>query len=124
MLSWLASAAYRQADHWAFPRLHLWPDAGQYISNAPLWPDLQTRLSVKAMAGGRHRVHQGSPHGTGRVAWVALEPHKFLCRPYAERQQLLERYEALQTGAGGELFDMFSLPERYAEHWLVQPVPR
>jgi hypothetical protein len=119
MFNWLESGAYREAEHWAFPRQHLWPDPEHYVTNPPLWPDLQTRLSVKAMAGGRHRVHEGSPYGTGRVADVAIEHHKFLARPLAEREQLLEHYETLQPGAGGQQFDVFSVPERYIDHGLV-----
>jgi hypothetical protein len=118
MLAWLAAGAYLEAEHWTFPRMHLWPDREHYILNPPLWPDLQTRLSVKAMAGNRHQIHEGSPYGTGNVAAVAIEHHKFLVRPLAEREQLLEHYETLQPGAGGDQFGLFSVPERYADRGL------
>lgn len=114
LIDWLERRAYREADHWAFPRMHLWGDEQHYILNPPLWPDLQTRLSVKAMAGGRDRIHVGSPHGTGRVADCAIEHHKFLVRDLPEREALLAKYEALQPGAGAN-FGPFSVPERYGQ---------
>lgn len=113
MQRWLAAGAYRQHDHWAFPRMHLWPDAKHYIVNDPLYPDLQTRLSVKAKAGGRRRIHVGSPFGTGTVAPVEIEHHKFLVRERAERERLVETYDRVLPGAG-EHFKVFSVPEQFA----------
>lgn len=114
MLEWLRAGYYRDADHWAFPRRNLWPDAQHFITNPPLWPDLQTRLSVKAKASGRAAVHAGSPFGTGRIApdRCVIDHHKFLERDRDEREQLVRSYEAIQPGAGSE-FVMFSLPELY-----------
>lgn len=113
MFKWLSEGRYREADHWAFPRMHLWPDPKHYIVSEPLWPDLQTRLSVKAKAAGRTAVHQGSPFGTGRVAGVAIQHWKFLLRDLAEREALVEHYESLQPGAGSDHFARFSVPERF-----------
>jgi hypothetical protein len=104
MRDWLSDGEYRKADHWAFPRLHLYPDADHYVTTAPLYPDVQTRLSLKRFSGGRARV--------GTVAPVAIEHHKFLCRPLEDRRRLVERYEALQSGAGAD-FRVFSLPEDF-----------
>lgn len=108
MERWLASGAYRESDHWAFPRAHLYPSACSYITSGELWPDLQTRLSVKERSGGRYQVHAGSPHGTGRRAPCVLEHHKFLCRGVAERTDLVGRYERMGAGAHHRVF---SLPE-------------
>lgn len=84
MYGWLLERSYEQHDHWAFPRANLWPDENQRldgnVNGAVLWPDLQTRLSVKAKSGGRTRIHQGSPHGRGEVAPVVIEHHKLLVR--------------------------------------------
>jgi hypothetical protein len=127
LFRWLERGGYLEHDHWAFPRMHLWPDAEHYVTSPPLWPDLQTRLSVKALAGQRRRIHEGSPFGTGRLAeGIAIEHHKFLVRPLAEREALLDHYEALQPGAGGQQFDAFSLPERYESYFLegIETVPR
>lgn len=107
---WLADREYLGSDHWAFPRLNLYPDETTYVANHGLYPDLQTRCSVKAKSGGRARVHQGSPFGIGEIAPVAIEHHKFLCRPFFEREQLVDRYEKLQPGAGTR-FVAYSLPE-------------
>lgn len=107
---WLAAREFLADDHWAFPRLNLWPGEDSYITSHGLYPDLQTRLSTKAKSGGRHRIHAGSPFGTGRVAPCAIEHHKFLRRSFDERERLLDRYEALQPGAGRD-FVAFSIPE-------------
>lgn len=119
---WLKACEYRQADHWAFPRHHLWPDCEHYIENAPLWPDLQTRLSVKAKAGGRRAIHAGSPHGTGRVAPVAIEHHKFLVRSREEREAIAAKYERLQSGSGSGHYRAFSVPEEFEDLLVCQPV--
>ena len=112
MLGWLAPGNYREHDHWAFPRLNLWPDSHHYITNPPLYPDLQTRLSVREKSGGRRGVHDGSPHGTGALAPVAIEHHKFLVRTRRERERLLDRYDRVRPGAGSR-YAMFSVPELY-----------
>lgn len=112
MVDWLAADAYEAADHWAFPRLNLWGDEDHYITTPPLYPDLQTRLSVKTKSGGRHQIHAGSPHGTGEIAPCAIEHHKFLVRPLAERQALAREYELIAPGAGvGSHYSAFSTPE-------------
>lgn len=108
MLAWLSTGAYRAHDHWAFPRLNLWPDAGHFVASHALWPDYQTRLSVKAKSGGRLRVHDGSPFGTGELAQCPIEHHKFLVRSESERREILARY-AERGGAHG--FSQFSVPE-------------
>lgn len=110
MISWLASGAYRASDHWKFPRAHLWRDESTFIAAHPLWPDHQTRLSVKEKAGGRTTVHAGSPFGGGRLAPCYIEHHKFLIRSREEREEISARYEKLQPGAGTH-FRSFSVPE-------------
>ena len=74
---------------------------------------------MKAKAGGRNRVHAGSPFGTGRRAPCAIEHHKFLVRPRDEREALLGRYEQIQPGAG-KGFAMFSVPELYADDLVCE----
>ena len=121
LLEWLRAGKYLTADHWAFPRRNLWPDAQRYIANPPLWPDLQTRLSVKAKAGGRAGVHDGSPHGTGEVCPHPIDHHKFVARTRVERELLVQHYEHLKPGAGTE-YMMFSLPELYEDEIDIRPV--
>jgi hypothetical protein len=112
LLTWLENEHYLAADHWAFPRANLWGDEGSVLVNPPLWPDLQTRLSVKAKAGGRHGVHDGSPFGTGRVAPAAIEHHKYLVKSRAEREAQARGYDALRPGAGTAAhFRPFMVPE-------------
>lgn len=118
---WLASGEYQNADHWAFKRRNLWPDSAHHISNPPLWPDLQTRLSVKAKSGERHEIHAGSPYGTGTVAPVPIDHHKFLVRTREEREALVQRYDNLTPGAGSQ-YAMFSVPERYEELLKCKPI--
>lgn len=120
MARWLEDRSYRADDHWAFPRMHLWPDGRHYITNPPLWPDLQTRLSVQAKAGGRTVIHAGSPYGTGQVAEVAIEHHKFLVRDRAEREALLAEYEAIMPGANA--WAPFSVPEMFAAQLQTREV--
>lgn len=122
MVEWLKAGEYRRADHWAFPRRHLYPTAEFYLTSPQLYPDLQTRLSLKQFAGGRTRIHEGSPHGTGQVAPVAIDHHKFLVRSLEERQALVERYEALQPNAGMD-FRVFSVPEDFEGSLSWERVP-
>jgi hypothetical protein len=100
MVMWLRSDAYLDADHWAFPRANLWGDADSVLVNPPLWPDLQTRLSIKPKAGGRHGVHDGSPFGTGRIAPAVIEHHKYLIKSREVREAQARGYDALRPGAG------------------------
>lgn len=118
MVEWLASGQFREADNWCFPRAHLWGAERKVIMDAPLWPDLQTRLAVKAKSGGRSRVHEGSPFGSGRVAPVAFEHHKFLVRSVEERQRLLDEYAEMWPAAANDHYRAFSLPEpRNVQKW-------
>lgn len=112
MVDWLHARRYETARHWCFPRAHLYPHVGSYITSPPLWPDLQTRLSTNRLAGSRRRVHAPSPHGTGQHAPVAIEHHKFIVRPEHERLALLDKYEQLQPGAGAG-WRVFSHPESF-----------
>jgi hypothetical protein len=112
MYRWLLASSWHEADHWAFPRLNLWPDDDHYIRSDPLFPDLQTRLSTKAKSGGRTEIHQGSPFGTGRLAPCAIEHHKFLVRSEEERRALVLHYDAVRDGAGRGFAD-FSVPEDF-----------
>ncbi len=122
MIDWLAERSYEQHDHWAFPRFNLYPDADTYIVSHNLYPDLQTRLSVKRKAGGRNRIHVGSPFGTGAIAHVHIEHHKFLVRTLEERYAILEQRELMQPGAGLH-FTEFSIPEKLDQQ-LVCTVSR
>lgn len=110
MGDWLASGHWIEFDHWAFPRANLYPDETSFIASEPLWPDLQTRLSVKGKAGGRAGVHAGSPHGTGRIAPCVLEHHKLLARSYEDRLRIANGYETL---GAAPYYRVFSLPEDF-----------
>lgn len=120
-IAWLNAGHFQGEEHWAFPRRNLWPDRQHFIANKPLWPDLQTRLSVKAKSASRPAIHSGSPFGTGKVAPVPIDHHKFLVRPREEREALVQRYDNIAAGAGSQ-YVMFSLPERYEEQLKCRPV--
>ncbi len=111
MRDWLEDRAWAEHDHWAFPRLNLWPNDHTHITSHGLYPDLQTRLSSKEKSGGRPTIHQGSPFGTGSVAPCALEHWKFLVKTLEERRELAARYEQVAAGAGGGHYLPFSVPE-------------
>lgn len=121
-LNWLRIKEYEKlgSDVYAFPRVHLWGDTHHYIDNPPLYPDVQTRLTTKDKAGGRKTVHAGSPHGTGKIIWRALEHHKFLVRNQTEREEIARRYESIQPGAGTGHYGAFSLPEKYFSELSVK----
>lgn len=109
---WLSDGGYREREHWAFPRLHLYPSKDFYITTPPLYPDYQTRLSLKQYSGNRTVIHEGSPYGTGEIGPAGIVHHKFIARPLAERRAVLTRYEQIRPGAGAD-FRMFSVPEDY-----------
>jgi hypothetical protein len=107
---WLTQRLWTGVDLWKFPRLNLYGDSAHALKVSPLWPDHQTRLSSKAKAGGRVRIHDGSPFGGGELAPVALAHHKFLCKTLEERREISTNYERLQPGAGKDML-VFSVPE-------------
>jgi len=117
MVDWLRRAEYLASGHWKFPRVHLWRNDQTCLLNPPLWPDHQTRMSMKHMAGGRTTVHAGSPHGGGTEAPVAIEHHKFIVKTEEERYEIAKRYDMFQQGYGTGGMLPFQLPERvWAEH--------
>jgi predicted O-methyltransferase YrrM len=112
MAQWLADGSYRAADHWKFSRAHLWPDETRHITSLPLWPDHQTRLSRRELAGGRRSIHAGSPYGGGQLAPVTIEHHKFLVRDEAQRRAIAARYDRILPGAGTSPgMQAFQLPD-------------
>lgn len=116
MVEWLRRGLFLNDTHWKFPRMHLWPDTQHYIAEGQLWPDHQTRLSLRIKAGGRTTIHAGSPFGGGTNAGVALEHHKFLVRSRAEREETARRWHGTGMTA-------FSLPEDVFENPRVLQVP-
>ena len=104
MVTWLRSRKYEAADHWKFPRMHLWGDAESVLMAAPLFPDHQTRLSVVTKAGGRPSLHAQSPFGDGELAPVAIEHHKFLVKSRMERERTAAKWHQADM-------KVFSLPE-------------
>lgn len=112
MVRWLAGEAYLEADNWKFARAHLWPTERSFVVDPPLWPDHQTRLAIRAKAGGRSEIHAGSPHGGGELAPVILEHWKFLVRPVTERRALVAARDAIAPGAGTS-FAAFNVPEDF-----------
>jgi hypothetical protein len=110
MIRWLQHGSYENANHWKFPRIHLWGDTHHALVTRELWPDHQTRLSSKRFASGRSDIHSGSPHGGGLEAPCAIEHHKFLVRSLEERRAIVERYDRIQPGAGS-CFRAFNCPE-------------
>ena len=112
MFKWLVAGGYRSADHWKFPRAHLWGSEGHFLFTPPLWPDWQTRLSIKAKSGHRRTVHAGSPYGGGEECPHYIEHHKFLVKDRAERERIAGVYDRFTPGYGtGAGMLPFSLPE-------------
>lgn len=85
MVRWLTSKAYQRAGHWSFARPHFWPDAKTVVLEPGYFPDVQTRLSDRAHAGGRSRVHAGSPFGGGEPAPCCIEHFALIAKTREER---------------------------------------
>lgn len=111
MIRWLAAKDYLKSDHWKFPRIHFWRNVRSVLLTPHLYPDFQTRLSVRAKASGRRTVHAGSPFGGGTEAPVAIEHYKFIVKTYEERRQIALGYDAFHPGFGTGSMLPFSLPE-------------
>jgi hypothetical protein len=111
MATWLKLRKYEHAEHWKFNRLHLWNDERHCLRTPQLWPDVQTRLSIKSKSGGRTSIHTGSPFGGGDIAHVSIEHHKFLVKTFEERKAIAARYDAVQPGTGTGGMMAFNLPE-------------
>jgi hypothetical protein len=115
MMAWLEARKYESSDHWKFPRVHIWEETGAPdilgLTNPPLWPDHQTRLSVKEKSGGRFGVHAGSPYGGGTVAPVCFEHYKFAVKSFDERKAIASRYDRYAAGYGSGGMLAFNLPE-------------
>lgn len=111
MVAWLAMREYAVGDHWKFPRMHLWPNDQSALMTPQLFPDHQTRLSVRAKAGGRRTPHAMSPFGGGALAPAAIFHYKFLARTRAERARQAAVYDAYRPGYGTGGMLAFSLPE-------------
>ncbi len=104
MIEWLQSRKWEADDHWKFPRMHLWGDEEAVLITPQLFPDHQTRLSVRDKAGNRPYPHAPSPYGGGTEAPVAIEHHKFLVRSRLEREKTATKWHQ------GDM-RVFSLPE-------------
>lgn len=110
MEAWLKEKTYLLRDHWCFPRFHLYPDPQHAVVTPPYFPDWQTRLSLKAMSGGRPNVHEPSPYGVGTVATVGIEHYELLVKTQAERAALAKKY-----------YDILGLPCTWEEAMGSQP---
>jgi len=110
MLEWLDAGHYAKGEHWKFPRVHLWGDRKTALVTPHLWPDSQTRLSLKNLSGSRRSIHSGSPFGGGDDCPAPIEHHKFLVKSLEERRAIVERYDGIASGAGTH-FRPFSVPE-------------
>lgn len=112
LFDWLTAHEYASFDNWKFPRAHLWQSDNRFIVNPPLWPDMQTRLSVRSKSGHRTGVHAGSPYGGGKLAPCAIIHHKFLVKSIESRRSIASTYDMFHVGYGtGPSMLPFSMPE-------------
>lgn len=119
MIQWLWSGAWTREPAWAFATAGLWGDAQTLLVNPELWPQYHTRLTIKARAAGRSRIHAPDPLGRGAIAPVVLEHHKFVCKPVATRLAIRARYNAIRAGAGKACH---SIPEVHYDELLLAPL--
>lgn len=110
LLNWLLSKEYLLSDNWKFARCHLYPNIDHYITNPPLYPDHQTRLSIREKSGNRPHIHAGSPFGGGQLCPYPILHHKFIVKSIESRQNIINRYNTVQSGMGTS-FAHFSTPE-------------
>ena len=123
MEKWLEDQAYVAAPHWKFPRAHVSTDSSRHaIVNPPLWPDHQTRLSLKEKSGGRRTVHAGSPYGGGKEAPVLIEHWKFRVKDASERRRIAEVYDSVTPGYGTGGMKAFNLPEEVFTDFVLRPI--
>lgn len=115
MLRWLETKQYEQGDHWSFPRVHLWKDPHTMIMEEYYWPDLQTRCSTRAKAGGRSEIHAGSPFGAGTIARVSIEHYVYLVKTYEERIAIAANYHRIRAGADGGPFRASGIEDEHPE---------
>lgn len=110
LATWIVSGRWQDAMNWQFRRAWLWPDERHCIGSAPHWPDWQTRLSVRQMAGGRTHAHAGSPYGPGSMCVIgAIKHHKLLFWSMPERRALVDWYNKVAPGSLAAL-ERFYLP--------------
>lgn len=105
LVDWLKQEQYRSHDHWRFPRPHLWQDEYHYLTSPYLYPDYQTRLSVRDKSGGRVGLHALSPYGSGVLAPYPIYHHRFLVRNREQRKEIARKYELIEKGEIGSNFD-------------------
>lgn len=110
LVEWLKTKEYESAAQWWFPRAHLWGNDRTVLTNFPLWPDQQTRLTTRDLVV-REAIHAGSAGGRGAQGDGVIEHHKFLVRSHAERLALANHYEGIRRGAGSGKFKPFQTPE-------------
>lgn len=122
MLAWLQSGIWQSHDHWEFPRTHAWYDG--VLMTPQLFPDYQTRLSIKVKSGGHCGVHSGSPFGGQERASVAIEHHKFVVKNYQTRHDIAESYDNYHPGYGTGNMAPFSIPEDAYRGQKVKVVAR
>jgi hypothetical protein len=114
LIRFLDREIYRSYDHWSFPRAHLWGNPKTMILEKYYWPDVQTRLSVRAKSGGRDKIHVRSPFGAGRIPNACLEHWCYLAKTYEERLEVGRRYHRIHSGADGGEFRATSFEDERA----------
>lgn len=122
MRMWLHSNIWLSHDHWEFPRVHMWDNCNSVLMMPQLFPDFQTRLSIKAKAGDRFGVHAGSPFGGGERAPAVIEHHKFVIKDYETRREIAAVYDNYSPGYGTGNMKPFSLPEDAYKGQMVKLV--
>lgn len=124
LINWLCARLYQESDLFTFPRCNMWND-WQFITDDPLFPDLQTRLMIKDYALGwrADTIHEGCPNGTGKIVPQALIHDKFVVKSYQERFEIAEFYEVIREGGGmGFTYKPFQLPEDVYKEAHLHPL--
>ncbi len=98
----------------AFPRRHIVGDGTQYVTGAPLWPDIQLRLRDKQSwlrSPWPERVH-ASP-APDSFCQCPIWHMKFIVKAQEERQARLERWGEMWPESLSDHYRRFSIIEGY-----------
>jgi hypothetical protein len=111
---------------WRFPRYHVYPDEGQYITSQPYYPDFQMRLIPRKLwndnFGWPVRAHV-SPAWPCSFATCGLFHYKFLLHSREDREARMAQWIANWPGAANEHYRAFSIVEGQTIETAAIPEP-
>lgn len=99
------------AEVYSFRRLELYQDEYHYISHPSVHPNVNPRMTTKALAVCKDIIHGHFTDGYGTVVEAPILHYKFLLKSYEERLELANKYESIAPQAGLGSYKVWTLPE-------------